>query len=1346
MKKFSLLAWILGGQLVFAQFSPGSEDFYRFQGPQSLAGGGSLVGGFAASNEHLNPAVSADNQRNTLDLQYTSLLNTKGDPWGHSLGLNISIPTRVLVWNAGLWFLSSSNPDFNVGSLGGVRLGISKDIYDDFFLGLGLNVGAGGRPNGMFDYSVTGSIGFVHSPFLGEFFKNFRWAIALRELGKTFDVVPNSSSLPLLATPAIGAAFDILSFDNFQMNLGADLSFPYFQNLVSSLKAKAFLKIGSDWGVGLSSAWTIDVRDLLETTTRQASLLPSFGLYVTSVTNIDTDNPNLNFLDPSYKKSDLRPSFAWSQIRSDTQALSVGVNLALGSLDTNPPKILFQAPAVVHISPNADGIQDEVSIPWSITDERFVISWEILVKNQDGELVRSIRNKEIRPELYGLQNFFERLTYVKKGVVVPENLRWDGRTDRGEVAPDGTYTITVVASDDNSNTATSEPFTAVVDNVPPQIIIPAITEANKIFSPDGDGLRDEISFRINTSNENTWEVRVLNTSEQVVRTLKFENQALNQIVWDGKDDQGNIVPDGVYAITVSSTDPSGNTSSQLIPNIIVNTIPTPIDLRLSYSHFSPNGDGVRDVIEFIPNIPVKQGIARWNLVIEKDNREVHRFEGTESLPEKFVWDGNSARNPSEEGFYRARLTVNYLKGNNPSAQTGLFRLDRTAPVASLTIDGAPTFSPGGEGRRPVLPFLTRVAKPDEEDVWTAQIFAGSPSSPNQLVRTFTWRGSLPEQFSWDGTDQNGRIVADGSYFLQIEGSDPAGNKSVVTSSVFTVDTRERNLLLSSESLAFSPNNDGVLDRLVLLPRLNIQEGVGNWSLKVLNQRRQVVRNLNGARSLPESVFWDGNNESGSRAEEGLYSISLEVQLLNGQTLTATIPQVLLDVTPPSLTLNPQIVLFSPDNESTKQEAIVNSSSSQEQKWIGEIRSGQRVVRRFEWSGRVPEQIRWNGRDDQGNIQNDGVYTLVVSSQDLAGNRVSQTVPDIRLDRRPVQLFITSNQSIASLAADRSWEIRWGLTAQPNEGIESWTLEMVDAQTRVVVDRINGTGLPPSQVPWKSQPGKTIPDGRYIARFSVIYLKGNTPRVESAAVVIDTTNPVATIRTTPELFSPDDDGLNDELSINLAIEDLSGIQEWQLQVLDPTGRPFHEWKGQGTPSAQITWDGKGQGGELVQAASDYQLVLNLRDQVGLQTTVRQKITTDILVIREGNRLRIAVPSIVFQANSPLLLSDGSEEAQRNVRILRRLAEVLNRFNTYRISIEGHAASLQFGTSNYEREETEVLIPLSLRRAETVRDELVRGGVDRSRMRVEGVGGRRPAVPHTDTVNRWKNRRVVFFLDR
>jgi outer membrane protein OmpA-like peptidoglycan-associated protein len=70
----------------------------------------------------------------------------------------------------------------------------------------------------------------------------------------------------------------------------------------------------------------------------------------------------------------------------------------------------------------------------------------------------------------------------------------------------------------------------------------------------------------------------------------------------------------------------------------------------------------------------------------------------------------------------------------------------------------------------------------------------------------------------------------------------------------------------------------------------------------------------------------------------------------------------------------------------------------------------------------------------------------------------------------------------------------------------------------------------------------------------------------------------------------------------------------------------------------------------------------------------EIPVDILVIKVGDRFKIAVPSITFAPNSPRLVFDDSEAGQKNRQVLRRLSEILQRYNNYKIRIEGHAVSV------------------------------------------------------------------------
>jgi len=196
------------------------------------------------------------------------------------------------------------------------------------------------------------------------------------------------------------------------------------------------------------------------------------------------------------------------------------------------------------------------------------------------------------------------------------------------------------------------------------------------------------------------------------------------------------------------------------------------------------------------------------------------------------------------------------------------------------------------------------------------------------------------------------------------------------------------------------------------------------------------------------------------------------------------------------------------------------------------------------------------------------------------------------------------------------------------------------------------------------------------------------------------------------------------------------------------RPFFTWSGRGKPAERLVWDGRSQKGELVEAATDYPYRLTIVDALGNQTIVNGTISVDVLVIRDGDRLKIKVPSIVFRANFADFKDLSPETIDRNNQVLKRIAEILNRFKEYKIRVEGHANSISKMTglnqAAIDKEETTELLPLSRARAEAVMQKLIEFGVDAKRLSVRGLGSSEPVVAFTDAENRWKNRRVEFIL--
>jgi outer membrane protein OmpA-like peptidoglycan-associated protein len=235
--------------------------------------------------------------------------------------------------------------------------------------------------------------------------------------------------------------------------------------------------------------------------------------------------------------------------------------------------------------------------------------------------------------------------------------------------------------------------------------------------------------------------------------------------------------------------------------------------------------------------------------------------------------------------------------------------------------------------------------------------------------------------------------------------------------------------------------------------------------------------------------------------------------------------------------------------------------------------------------------------------------------------------------------------------------------------------------------------------------------------------------------------------TPVPFSPDNDGEDDELFIRLSTREASGVDSWSFVIDDPVGNAFFSFNGKGAPAEQLIWDGRSAEGELVQSAVDYPYTLTMRDELGNKKTFRGQIPVDVLVVREDGKLKIRISSINFSPNSSALVAEEKdlELYQKNMRVLELLANKLKKYNTYNIRLEGHAVSVYFADpQRAAREEEEELQPLSLSRAQTVKEALADRGIAADRMSVAGLGGTQPVVPHSDLENRWKNRRVEFIL--
>lgn len=239
----------------------------------------------------------------------------------------------------------------------------------------------------------------------------------------------------------------------------------------------------------------------------------------------------------------------------------------------------------------------------------------------------------------------------------------------------------------------------------------------------------------------------------------------------------------------------------------------------------------------------------------------------------------------------------------------------------------------------------------------------------------------------------------------------------------------------------------------------------------------------------------------------------------------------------------------------------------------------------------------------------------------------------------------------------------------------------------------------------------------------------------------------TVRVKPELVSPDGDGKDDEAVLFLSCEDPSLVELWSVRIQGKDDKILARWDGTGRPPRSIVWTGESGQSEL-EPGTEYRVVFETVDVLDRSSRGEATVTCDILVIRDGDRYRVRVPDIIFPSDSwELSPRESRLLLDANRLVLERVASLFARFPSYSMTVEGYANAVhRANPARYAREQQNELIPLSQKRADTVRDALVMLGIDKARINTKAYGGERPKAADGGTRDAWKNRRVEFILER
>lgn len=140
-------------------------------------------------------------------------------------------------------------------------------------------------------------------------------------------------------------------------------------------------------------------------------------------------------------------------------------------------------------------------------------------------------------------------------------------------------------------------------------------------------------------------------------------QAYHQFAWDGRDDSGQIVPDGAYQVELTLKDE--NRTIEFPQAITVDSTPPTIEVALKNQVFSPDGDGQADHFDFI----YRFGEQAWG-ILYVDGKRIPGRTFRKKANGRYPWYGKGKK----PGEYRLALGAVDLAGNQTSTREFAVRL------------------------------------------------------------------------------------------------------------------------------------------------------------------------------------------------------------------------------------------------------------------------------------------------------------------------------------------------------------------------------------------------------------------------------------------------------------------------------------------------------------------------------------------------------------------------------------------------------------------------------------------------------------------------------------------------